>query len=285
MKYYIVGKNSTSGPTHDTSGDLNSYYELGWEIMVTHYRVKKLFYEKKISNQDVIVTTNEERKFLYESIFENVISWEDFSNIDKEGIDVIDLVDLSTKDNYHNEFINYEPEVDNQELNDILFSFKKSDKFLPSNINKKYVCLQFRNRDWSTERNVDKSFFSNLVKYFTDEKKIHVYVMGFGSESFCINENIEYVDLQSFTTLINNKNCLFFYSSMSGPAHLSYFFGHKNLYQVVNSVGGPRPDHLKDHPLYVGDKYNHTKVSVDIIAYHQNVNFFKELINNKLNNL
>jgi hypothetical protein len=284
MKYYIVGKNSTNGPTHDVSGDLNSYYELGWEIMVTHYRIKKFFYENKISNKDVIVTTNEERKFLYESIFQNVITWEDFLKIDTEDNEVVDLVNLSTMHDFHNEYINYEPEIDNQELNNILFSFKKDINNISNNGSKKYVCLQFRNRDWSTERNVDKNFFSDLIKYFNDEKKIHVYVMGFGSEVFCINENITYVDLQEFTSLINNENCLFFYSSMSGPAHLSYFFGHKNLYQVVNSVGGDRPPHLKDHPLYMGDKYNHTKVSVDIIGHHQNINFFRELLNNKLIN-
>lgn len=285
MKYYIVGKNSISGPTHDISGDLNSYYELGWEIMVTHYRIKKLFYEKIISTQDVIVTTNEERKFLYESIFENVITWEEFLKIDKGDTEVVDLVNQSTNDNFHNEYINYEPEINNQELNNILFSFKKDDISLPNDNNKKYVCLQFRNRDWSTERNVDKSFFSDLIKYFNEEKKIHIYVMGFGSEDFCVNENIEYVDLRRFTSLINNENCLFFYSSMSGPAHLSYFFGHKNLYQIVNSVGVDRPHHLKDHPLYMGDKYNHTKVSVDIIPHHQNINFFRELLNDKLINL
>ena len=32
MKYYIVGKTSEKGPTYDDSGDLNSYYELGWEL-------------------------------------------------------------------------------------------------------------------------------------------------------------------------------------------------------------------------------------------------------------
>jgi hypothetical protein len=282
MKYYIVGKNSAGGPTHDVSGDLNSYYELGWEIMVTHYRIKKFFYEKKITNQDVVVTTNEERKFLYESIFENVITWEDFLKINSEDIEVVDLVNISTNHVFNNEYIDYEPEIDNQELNNILFSFKKDSELLSKNDNKKYVCLQFRNRDWSSERNVDKSFFSDLIKYFNDEQKIHVYVMGFGSEVFCTNENIEYVNLQKFTTLINNENCLLFYSSMSGPAHLSYFFGHENLYQIVNSVGGDRPSHLKDHPLYMGDKYNHTKVSVDIIPYHQNINFFRQLINNKL---
>ena len=84
MKYYIVGKTSKEGPTHDTSGNLNSYYELGWEVMVTHYRIKKYLYEKKISDQDVIVTTNDDRKFLYETTFKNVISW-DF-NTNKNSI-------------------------------------------------------------------------------------------------------------------------------------------------------------------------------------------------------
>lgn len=282
MKYYIVGKNSSGGPTHDTSGDLNSYYELGWEIMVTHYRIKKFFYDSKINDDDVIVTTNEDRKFLYETIFKNIINWDEFKKIDTSECEIIDLVDLSLKHDFHNEYINYTPEVNNNELNQILFSFKKDEDLLSSLPNNKYVCLQFRNRDWSVERNVDKFFFSELVTYFSEEKKIDVYVMGLGGEIFCNNKNVKYVNLKEFTTLINNENCLLFYSSMSGPAHLSYFFGHKNLYQIVNSVGGERPHHLTNHPLYMGDIYNHTNVFVEIIPHHRDVNFFKNIIESKI---
>jgi hypothetical protein len=41
MKYYIVGKTSEKGSTYEDSGDLNSYYELGWELMMTRVQVKK----------------------------------------------------------------------------------------------------------------------------------------------------------------------------------------------------------------------------------------------------
>lgn len=282
MKYYIVGKTSKEGPTHDISGNLNSYYELGWEIMVTHYIIKKYFYEKKISKSDFIVTTNNDRKFLYESVFENVITWDEFLTIDKSNNEIIDLVDLSTKDDFHGELVMYEPDIDNHELNEILFSFKKDEEILLNNFGEKYVCLHYRNRDWCDYRNMDKNFFNSLVNYFTDEKKIKTYVMGIGGEIFCKNANVIYTNLKQFTTLINNDKCLFFFSSMSGPAHLSYFFGHNNLYHIVNSVAGDRPEHLKNHPLYMGDKYNHTKVTVDIVPHLQTTEFFKNLINSKI---
>jgi hypothetical protein len=278
MKYYIVGKTSKEGPTHDTSGNLNSYYELGWEVMVTHYRIKKYLYEKKISEQDFIVTTNDDRKFLYETTFKNVIGWDEFLTLDKSNNEVIDLVDLSTKDEFHSELVMYQPEISNQDLNEILFSFKKDEEILLNNFGEKYVCLQYRNRDWCTDRNMDKNFFNSLVKYFTEEKKIKTYIMGIGGEIFCDNVNAIYTNLKQFTTLINNHNCLFFFSGMSGPAHLSYFFGHNNLYHIVNSVGGERQESLRNHPLYMGDIYNHTGVNVKILPHSLSVEKIKEYL-------
>lgn len=40
INYYIVGKTSIDGPTNDVSGNNNVYYELGWEIMLTHTEIK-----------------------------------------------------------------------------------------------------------------------------------------------------------------------------------------------------------------------------------------------------
>ena len=182
MKYYIVGKNSISGPTHDISGDLNSYYELGWEIMVTHYRIKKLFYEKIISTQDVIVTTNEERKFLYESIFENVITWEEFLKIDKGDTEVVDLVNQSTNDNFHNEYINYEPEINNQEL-------KLSDS---NDIVKQFIELSPQNN--KSRKTSKKNDSSSVLKHIINDSMKGGNTVGdsvnVGANSNTINSNI-----------------------------------------------------------------------------------------------
>ena len=102
--------------------------------------------------------------------------------------------------------------------------------------------------------------------------------MGLGGEVFCDNKKSFYVNLEEFTTLINNSNCLLYYSGMSGPAHLSYFFGHKNLLHIVNSVGGPRPSHLQNHPLYMGDIYNLTGVDVKILPNKLEVSDFNNFI-------
>lgn len=274
MKYYIVGKYSSQGPTHDVSGDLNQYYELGWEIMITHYRIKKFLNEKKIDPGDVIVTANNERKYLYEKSFNHVISWEEFINIKDDNKTVIDLVNDSVNGPYEMDL----PETDNIELNNILKSFVISDHILSKVESKQYVCLQFRKRDWCVERNIDESFFSELVNFFSVEKNLDVYVMGFGSEIFCDNKKVFYVNLQEFTTLINNPNCLLFYSGMSGPAHLSYFFGHQKLKHIVNFVGGPRPIHLQNHPLYMGDIYNITGVNVTILPNKITISDIKNVL-------
>jgi len=274
MKYYIVGKTSEKGPTYDDSGDLNSYYEFGWELMVTHIRVKKMKHLGIFKDEDVVVTTNDDRKYLYERNFKKVISWNEFLKIEDEDKIVIDLVNDSVSGSYEFDL----PEINNVELNDILKSFVKNTNIISKIVDKKYVCLQFRKRVWCAERNIDEDFFKDLVNFFTVEQNLDVYIMGLDGDVFCDNKKSFYVNLEEFTTLINNSNCLLFYSGMSGPAHLSYFFGHKKLLHIVNSVGGPRPSHLQNHPLYMGDIYNLTGVDVKILPNKLEVSDFNNFI-------
>jgi hypothetical protein len=279
MKYYIVGKTSEKGPTYEDSGDLNSYYELGWELMMTHVRVKKMKHLGIIKDEDVVVTTNDERKFLYTTEFNNVISWSEFINL---GINnnIVDLVNLSISEN-HQDMIN--DVIQDNDLINKLCSFE-IDSETKLKIKDKFVCLQFRKRLHSSERNVDEGEFKNIVNLITENYGLDVYIMGLGSEMFCDNEKIFYVNLQQFTTLINDENCVLFYSTMSGPAHLSNFFTSKKTKHIVNDISNCRGNSsLKNHPLYMGDIFNYVKANIEIIPYYQNINFYKSILTNLLN--
>lgn len=280
MKYYIVGKTSEKGPTYDDSGDLNSYYEFGWELMVTHILVKKFLFEKKINNDDVIVTANDDRKCLYTKSFLNVISWNEFLNINNSEFQIVDLVDMSVNGSL-SEFGKLPTIHDtNYELSDLISSFESCNSIISSTKNQTFVCLHYRKREWSSNRNINDVFFADLVNFFSKEIKVKVYVIGFGGEKFCNNLESFYVNLKEFCTLISLNNCKLFFSTMSGPAHLSYLFGKKNLLHIVNSIEGPRQESLKNHPLYMGDYYNFKNVNLHIIPYNLSVSEFKNELKN-----
>lgn len=280
MKYYIVGKTSEKGPTYEDSGDLNSYYELGWELMMTHVRVKKLKHLGVFEDNDVVVTTNNDRKFLYTTEFKNVISWSEFINL---GINenIIDLVNLSITDG-HKDMVN--DLIQDNELINKLCSFEV-DSQTKLKIKNKFVCLQFRKRVHSSERNLDENFFKEIINLIVEDYGLDVYVMGLGSELFCDNKKIFYVNLKQFATLINDENCILFYSTMSGPAHLSNFFTSKKTKHIVNDISNCRygNDSLKNHPLYMGDIFNYSRANIEIVPSYQNMVFYKNILKNLLN--
>ena len=280
MNYYIDGKTSEKGPTYEDSGDLNSYYELGWELMMTHVRVKKMKHLGIFKDNDVVVTTNDERKFLYTTEFNNVISWSEFIKLRGDN-NIIDLVNLSITDD-HQDMVN--DIIQDNDLINKLCSFE-IDSETKLKIKDKFVCLQFRKRVHSSERNLDEKKFKDIINLITENYGLDVYVMGLGSEIFCDNKKIFYVNLQQFTTLINDENCVLFYSTMSGPAHLSNFFTSKKTKHIVNDISNCRywDGNLKNHPLYMGDNFNYAKANIEIVPSYQNIDFYKNILTNLLN--
>lgn len=278
MKYYIVGKTSEKGPTYEDSGDLNSYYELGWELMMTRVRVNKMKHLGIFKDEDVVVTTNDERKFLYTTEFNNVISWSEFINLGVND-NIVDLVNLSITDN-HQDMIN--DVIQDDDLINKLCSFE-IDSETKLKIKDKFVCLQFRKRVHSSERNIDEEKFKDILNLISENYGLDVYVMGFGSEMFCDNKKIFYANLQQFTTLINDENCILFYSTMSGVAHLSNFFTSKKTKHIVNDISNCWNGSLKNHPLYMGEIFNYVKANIEIVQSYQSIDFYKNILTNLLN--
>ena len=96
MTFFVVSTNENyHGPIvgHDCIARANT---IGHEIHITRPIVLFLFDKKLINNDDVIVTKNNERFFLYSLIFKNVI---DYSSLPSDA-DVIYVTDLNT---YHEE--------------------------------------------------------------------------------------------------------------------------------------------------------------------------------------
>lgn len=273
MNYYICGIDDVSGDINSDSSSLNVYYELGWEIMTTHCEIKERLF-KGLINQDDVVVTCDGRQFLYEKNFNNVITWKKFKELNPQS-NVINLCDL---------FINGINYVSAKEDKNIIQSLKQfnSDSDLELNPNEKFCCLVYRKRAHCSHRNMDDSYFENIISFLNKEIKIKVFVVGFGSEKF-VNENCHYVNLKQFTTLINNDNCNLCISSLTGPPHLTYFFGGKNLKNIILDLESARANPvMTNHPLAMGDIFNYNQIQTKFIMGKPELSVLFEEIKNLL---
>ena len=164
--YIVVSKEVKHGDYLNDSSSINEYFELGWEVGFTHLDLKFLL-SKGVANKDDIIVTHSGREFLYEKLFNNVITWEEFEKLDKNNVDILDLVENSinnffndnlpsqfgqTKTHYHDKKLIWDGEYINKE---ILFSFNHSD-LSTYNIEKEFVCIQYRKRNHCPHRNLMK---------------------------------------------------------------------------------------------------------------------------------
>lgn len=265
MNYYIVGIDENKGNHTDDSSNLMSYFELGWEIMTTHIEIKKLLFDNNIKKPYTVVTC-EGRQFLYENDFDNVITWGEY----KEKKIKENSINLCLK--FYSDLTNLEKITVSNDKNfiNLLGSFKKT-KLTNLNINEKYACLVYRKRIHDSHRNINDLLFEKIIRFFTQNKKIRVFVVGFGSEKFEKINNCHSVKLNEFATLISNKNCKLCFSTLTGPPSMTYLFGHENLKNIIVDLENARnSDYMKNHPLAMGDRYNYKKVETFFIEGSNN---------------
>ena len=90
MNYYILGKSENFTATKDSDTHLlEKYWEFGWELGVGRNVIIQRLMNNEIDNENITIVTIKDRMYLYEEIFKNVISYEEFSLMDKENLDVI----------------------------------------------------------------------------------------------------------------------------------------------------------------------------------------------------
>lgn len=274
--YYITGIDEASGSVSNDSSNLRIYFELGWEIMTTHLYVKELLFNNIFNNENDTIVTCDGREFLYEENFKNVITWKEFKKLN------INNHTINLCDRFINDFTNIDKidVTDNKELIKLYSSFEKDYNY--KSFDENYVCLVYRNRTHDSHRNIDENFFKGLINLITKYFNLKVYVVGIGGEIFENNYDCFHVTLKQFTTLINKKECVFCVSSLTGPASLTYFFGGDNLKNIILDLESARShEHMKNHPLAMGDKFNYKKIDTHFINGTIDLNVLKTIIKQK----
>lgn len=236
MKYYIVGKKIKEGNLESDSenGLLNEYFELGWEYLVSHLYIKHLFSTKVLQEDDIIVTL-EDRMFLYQGFWKNVMSYEDFSKKNSDDTEnlVVDLCEL-----IHNNQVEYIPKLNSDKKylhwetdKDIIKNIKyKNIEHL--NTDKPFCCLHIRYRKWASSRNISKEFWQKIIEKIK-LSGLNIFIFGKEAKDFSDNKNIFHVNLDEYASLLNNKNCQYIIGNMSGGTLVAQTFCHENCKQYV----------------------------------------------------
>lgn len=243
-KLYILGRFDNLGVQGNDSADLDSYMELGWEIMTTG------FWAKNNLNSDSFISTTKDRLFMYSHITNNLISWDQIS---KHQFDEVHEI-------YNQKFLLL------KEYNEKPWSPQMSTKIRMNNFpfseEKQYVCVQIRRRDHCSHRNGNTE---KWIKFVLDLSKKYnkVFLVGQGNEKEEYPDNVERVNLDKYCSLIKSDNCVASIGSSSGCMALNYIYGRKGLPVYLHYTEDIRT--LKEgHILFFGDKTNVAEVKSNI---------------------
>lgn len=242
--YYIASKNFLEGKIGSDACAFELYFELGWEMVTTHFIVKRYIKTGIIKNDDVIVT-QEDRKFLYEGVFNNVISYKEFIKLG--NVPSIDLVKYIQRMTYFTEyFYTTDNPLVNGDYRHFEDDYNEITNFKKSNIseNEPYVCLLVRKRDHDKYRNINDDFAKQLINILPYK----IFICGKGTEYLCDNIKTFHISLQDFATLCNNEKCIANIGTLSGGMFIPAIFS-KAKYNITIDVGGK-------HELMDGIKYN-----------------------------
>lgn len=269
--FVITGKNKNAGVCGNDSGDLNSYFELGWEIMVTRIKALKMLKRGEITAQDTIVTFPD-RRFLYSAIFENVITFQEYleqaaeARNRRSALNTVDLVGkahsiIGNRLTYQGlipDHLDLITKIDYADLS----------KF---DISNKFICLLIRRRDWCSERNGDESYYVSLLKQLS-EAGIPVFLGGLGTEKYAVYDNVKYATLQEWATLMHHPNCMALIGSTSGSSTLLGQVCCTSKILVNDPSGISRQPEIFTHPLFAGKMVHFTNVPIKFYRHYPSVN-------------
>jgi hypothetical protein len=291
MIYFITGIDINKGSYENDSDFQKEYYELGIELATTNIFVKILNYYGLETEKHTIVTCSG-REFFYNGLFKNVIDFKSFLNLGILKLVGKDFVGKEFQEfdyvlnKYYNVihlyrcyrefFLLKNIDLTNKNLVDTICNFnliKDIDKKF--NLNLPFCCFVFRKRKHDEYRNLNPVLAKNLIDFIVKTLNLKVYVAGFDSEFLCDNKNIFYVNLQEYASLVNNKNCKFNFSTLTGIPHLTYFCGHSNLKNIILDFD----DHGKTNfNQCMGKNINFKNVKTEFL----NKNSTEEYIQNKM---
>jgi hypothetical protein len=258
-KYFIAGKEVHSDKNLE-SGSLSNYYELGHECVCTHLYAKRLIkIGKLIPSKDVVVTC-EGREFFYSNYIET-ITWKEYEEICKKEI----TNSLNPIDFFLNTIFQETPYFHELYMNNNQPKYKYGDEDynIITNLdfnkelqipNEQYICLNRRFRKHREELNMPEDYTKELILQLQKNFNKKIFITGYHNEFASTIDNVQWVSLRDWCTLINNDRCFAIVQNQTGTANLSQICGKIKLLNVILDMemahffqiyaNGRRPDVL-----------------------------------------
>jgi hypothetical protein len=265
MKYIITSKNEFLGTSYNDNADPLTVTEICSELIITRLHVIDLLNTNQINDECCIVTVKE-RKCLYDNIFKNVITYDEFKNLTHNN--TLDIYDLLTQNTYHylsqGGGIPYFPFYQNFERDkDKIFNINKSD-LTDYNLSKPFVVLVIRKRGAWPEKNLVEQFWYELINLLSTNN-ISVLVFGKECENFCDGVNVQYIkNFQDWCSIVQHNNIRHVFSTMTGGVYPLLIFGNSNTEMTIVDNTQLMSLHGGD-PSFYSDCINFSKIKIDFI--------------------
>jgi len=269
MRNIICAKgqvNVNAGDNSFSRGTPLSQTEAATELIINRLAVIDGLQNGRISREDCIVTLPE-RKFLYENIFDNVVSWSG-----QKGMDIV-------SEGHWNK-LPYKPFYQNYGRDkDLIHDVPYNMDIVNSDLEDFLICIPRLKRS-DTRRNLELSYW----KTFIDDMSNHIskiIIFGKDTQHLANGNNIIYVDtLQDYCSYLHHKKCKHVVSTISGPCHYVQQFGNVNgnctLSMIDNASMIPPTGH--EDPSYFHPCINFTNVNINWIKEVPEPNKLKEYI-------
>lgn len=222
MKYYVVGK-----AHYDEEGNIldslttQTYWELGWEVAVMHTLIKEYFKDGKVTNEDTIVTRRD-AKFMYESVFKNVIDYQQFLKQKTDTDKVTELIQTAYSIRRNPRYFNPITKMYYrfEELKDLLTNMNILDVgYLHEN--NRYSCINVRHKNIDpANRHLPDDYVKSMInKLLQTYPKI--FMVKFNNWKKYASDRVIPVTLQEYVSLLNNELCDYVIGSSSGIDHFN----------------------------------------------------------------
>jgi hypothetical protein len=235
---YVLGRTYSNYDFENAGYELSlDYWELGWEIGLSRVRLLRDLLDGVVKDTDTIITLRD-RMFLYESIFSNVIAWEDF--------------DGSEYDEKYLKWEYNEPAISEIQNNPHRFKSDDMIKLLTltneeKNLDRPYFLVHFRHRDQDPARNLGIESYRMILSTLKN-MNIDFVMFGKGSNVIAEEHDKEETSLADANSYMKGSNCLGVIGPISGGTMLALVSCSKPHY--VLDIAGAINQGTQNHPIY-----------------------------------
>ena len=260
---------------------------LGHEIHMTRCIIIDMLVQQRISRDDIIVTLKD-RKFLYDSIFNNVITSEEFFCMNTTGYNIINLHLATGSDipvneesiirHYGHKTLSH---FYTEEFKTLLNSISYCDTFYSDT--KDYVVIHHR-------YNYDLNILLHTIDTINSKMDVNIVIFN-NNTKFLKNNltqytNLIFVDnLQLYASYLNSSKCKLFISEWSGGGQLSHYcydgkiMYYFNQYQDEHRIGlgNKLARESMETNMYVNWDFKHTR-NIDLVLYRTIIDVNNEIL-------